>query len=136
MWEYGEVAVLATELFQNRKYSSPRAAWDAAADQLLATPSLREKNCPRTTFLSLCQDGLVVGIPMGNYTRAKENKEYAIEAVRQLVRKPVLADLSPDDLWQIVIGGREVVPNSQMHVVLTLWKRSLIAQDRVSQVYS
>jgi len=56
MWEYGDVAVRATELFTVGECLTPRTAWDAAAEQILATASLREKNCPRATYLSLCQE--------------------------------------------------------------------------------
>ena len=134
MWEYGKVAVLAIQLYRSGQYTSPRAAWDEAANRLLATDSLREKTCPRATFLSLCQEGLIAGIRAGHYTRARENREHAVEAVRRLALDPTLAKSGPDHLWDLVLGGTETEYNDQMHVILTLWNRGLIAKDRMPEL--
>jgi hypothetical protein len=125
--------VLTVDLYRTGGYASPRTAWDAAANRLLATESLREKNCPRATLLSLCQEGWIVGIPAGNYTRARENREHALEAVRQLVFDRTLAARGPEYFWDLVLAGADTVYNDQMHVVLRLWDRELIAVDRVLQ---
>jgi len=136
MSKFGEVAVRAVELYRTKGNISPLAAWDAAGHELLATKSLREKNCPRATYLSLCQEGLIVGVPKGQYTRARENREYAIEAVRHLVLDPGLVARGPIHLWQLVTGGAEIEYNDEMHVVLTLWNRGLITVDRGSSFSS
>jgi uncharacterized protein DUF6979 len=133
MWEFGEVAVLAVELCQTGECASPREAWDAAACRLLATDSLRQKNCPRATFLSLCQEGWILGIGAGNYTRARENRLHATEAVRKLVLNPGLAARGPKYLWELVVGGADTEYNDQMHVILALWDRGLIAASHVLQ---
>jgi len=126
MWEFGHVAVLAASLYRGGEYATPRAAWDAAAARLLATASLRLKNCPRATFLSLCQAGMIRGIRAGRYTRAKENREHALYAVELLAERPSLSSSEPDHLWSMVIDGADTAHNDQMHVVLSLWNRGLI----------
>jgi hypothetical protein len=45
---------------------------------------LKKKGCPKGTFLGLCEEGLVKGIPKGNYTKSVKNKKYAIKAVTVL----------------------------------------------------
>jgi hypothetical protein len=133
MSNYGDVAVRAADRFQSEGYLSPRAAWDDAAGELLSTVSLREKGCPRATFLSLCQAGLVIGIPPGDYTRAQENRDHALEAVGRLAQDPTLAKETPLFLWRLVTGGGGPKYNQQMDVVLALWRRGLIATDRTAQ---
>ena len=43
--------------------------------------SSQKKSCPKNTFLSLCEEGLIKGIPEGTYTKSIKNKEYALKAV-------------------------------------------------------
>jgi hypothetical protein len=128
MKAFGDTAVQAVELYRTEGHLSPRAAWDEAGSELLGTASLREKGCPRATFLSLCQAGLVTDVPAGEYTRAQENRDHALEAVRRLSIDPGLAEQSPGDLWKLIAGGGPRY-NQQMHVVLALWKAGLIQTD-------
>lgn len=55
---------------------------------------VKKKGCPRNAFLGLYEEGLVKGIPSGNYTRSKKNKEYAIKAVKILKGAPELSSNS------------------------------------------
>lgn len=126
---YGDVAVLAAQLYQSGGYSSPRMAWHEAADRLLRTRSLREKGCPRATFLSLCQSGMISGIPTGAYTKSQENHEHALAAVRRLSIDPALANSNPEHLWRLVLDGIEKKHNHQMNVVQALWRAGLIKAD-------
>jgi hypothetical protein len=47
--------------------------------------SAQKKGCPRGAFLGLCEEGLVKGIPAGNYTTSKDNKAYAVRAAELLI---------------------------------------------------
>lgn len=126
MSSYGDVAILATKLYRDGGYASPRVAWHEAAHRLLQTRSLREKNCPRATFLSICQEGWIPGIPPGEYTQSKENRAYALAAVHRLEADPSLADARPEDLWRLVLGRGQKQYNQQMDVVQALWRGGLI----------
>lgn len=129
MLEFGEVAIRATDIAKSGG-CQPAEAWNEAVSAVFPhSKSLQDKSCPRATFLGLCEDGLVVGIPAGSYTRSRDNKAYALTAVECLNANPRLSDVGPDALWKKVMAGQEKAHNSQMDVVLTLWKRGLIARS-------
>jgi len=86
--------------------------------------SARKKGCPRGAFLGLCEDGLVKGIPAGQYTAAKDNKACAVRAAELLSEGT--QRLSISELWRAVTDDPEKAHNSQMDVVLALWKNGLI----------
>ncbi len=131
MHQYGEVAVRAAELGRGGSVNPPDA-WDAATVAIFPTSeSLQEKSCPRGAYLGLCEEGLVAGIPAGTYTRSRDNKGYAIRAVELLAADPALAEAGPKALWTRVMDGDNKVYNSQMDVVLALWKHSLITPNGV-----
>lgn len=124
MGKYGEVAIVATGFFRGGKAKSPREAWKmAAAVAFPESDSSREKRCPMDAFLGLCEEGLVSGVPAGSYTRSVKNKRYAVEAVGTLRFDPSLAD-NARALWQRVAGDK--TPNSQMDVVIGLWRAGVI----------
>ena len=130
--KYGEVALRATELLRAAAYKSAREAWQAAAREVFpAQRASQMKACPRSAFLGLCEEGLVVGVPAGRYTTGGDNKEYAIEAVQLLVRDSSLAEAGPGSLWLRVMNSRDKVANSQMEVVLALWAHGLIDGNRL-----
>lgn len=80
MSKYHEVAQIAAE--NARDGVDPAAAWDSAAQQVFPNHyHSREKSCPRCAFLGLAEDGMIVGVPRGTYTRSKHNKCYAIKAL-------------------------------------------------------
>lgn len=43
-----------------------------AAHEVFTTKSSQVKGCTKGTFLGLCEEGLVKGIPKGNYTKTIE----------------------------------------------------------------
>jgi len=66
MGRYGQTAVLATEFFCAEKTVSPPEAWKDAAKSVFADSiSSQVKGCPRSTYLGLCEAGLVQGVPAG-----------------------------------------------------------------------
>lgn len=72
----------------------------------------------------MCEEGLVKGVPSGNYTRGTLNKEYAVNAVRIL--KVNNRKFSSEELWSAVMQENKKTSNSQMDVVLALWGEGLI----------
>ena len=90
--------------------------------------SSQNKGCPKNTFLGLCEEGLVKGIPKGNYTKSIKNKQYALEAI-DILRNNKGKTFSPLELWnkvkkELFINKKD--HNSQMNVVLALWEHHFI----------
>ena len=122
---YGEVAVGAVKLIHTNKVKDPAQAWCYVAGKIFSTASSREKNCPQSAFLGLCEEGLVKEVPAGKYTRSKKNKEYAIRAIEEL--RKTAGGMSSTDLWN-KIGNKDIAHNSQMNVVLALWNANMITR--------
>jgi hypothetical protein len=124
--KYGEAALIAARMETYGKAITPAARWDQATARLYPTsPSAQRKSCPRDAFLGLCEAGLIKGIPAGQYTRSDKNKTYATRAVALLdagTHKTVTT------LWAEVTDGEPIHHNSQMDVVLALWKNDLIVR--------
>ena len=91
MPKYAEVATRAVGLMLWAPGTSPRAAWMRAGERVFPdSESSREKGCPMSTFLGLCEEGVVPGALAGSYTRSVLNKEYALRALEALRADPEL----------------------------------------------
>lgn len=129
MNKYGQVAVLAATNLRGSINSDPVQAWKSAADQVFPdSVSSRDKGCPKSAFLGLCEDGLIKGVDGGNYTRSLDNKRYAVNALAALRRNPSLAN-DHRALWEKVMNGIEKSENSQMDVVIALWREGLVVDS-------
>lgn len=127
MSKYGEAAVAAAQMVSIGRVKHAPDAWDTAVKKAFpGRVASQRKGCPRGAFLGLCESGLVKGVPAGSYTRSRLNKQYAIDAVRILREHPALAN-EPNQIWRLVIGRAAKVENSQMGIVIALWKQGLIA---------
>ena len=130
MGKYGQTAKIATELLINNQTNNPAKAWDIATIQVFPNSiSSRKKGCPKNSFLGLCEDGYIVNIMEGNYTRSKKNKDYAIKAISLLSDNPMLTE---KELWKLVINEPDKKHNYQMDVVKTLWDNKYINQKNIS----
>ena len=120
--KYGLTAIKALEIYKVEE--SLRESWFSAAE-LFDSESFQNKSCTRSTFLGLCEDGLIKNISKGDYeSNSTKNKYHAIKAVAFLKENKV-ASISPKELWsKLNINGKS--HNSQMDVVLALWCNSLI----------
>lgn len=126
MRKYGKAAVEAANLVRTGRDMSPVGAWRIAVERVFPdSPASRDKGCPKGTFLGLCEEGLVAGVAPGHYTSSQKNKSYGLKAVVLLRQNPRLAD-DETVLWRAVMAGEQKVPNSQMDVVITLWRHGLI----------
>lgn len=124
--KYARSAVLAVELFTTGKVDTPLRAWKAAVNEVFGVWSTsKNKGCPKSVFLSLCETGKVKGIEAGEYTQAKINKEFALRALDLITKDPSLVD-KRELLWEMVLEGQEKVHNFQMDVVIGLWKNNLL----------
>ena len=123
---YGEAAILAASGASSAGVD-PVARWESAMQRLYPTsPTARKKGGPRGAFLGLCEEGLVKGIPAGRYTGSKDNKAYAVRAAALLAEGK--QGWSTSSLWRAVTNNPEKTHNSQMDVVLALWKNELIVR--------
>jgi hypothetical protein len=120
--KYGLCAIVSV---QNNSYSlNPMESFEKSAKEVFDTKSSQEKSCPKATFLSLCEEGLVKGIPKGSYTKSVKNKEYALRAVA-ILKQNTQTTLSPKELWnKLELGDKR--SNSQMDIVIALWDHNLI----------
>lgn len=119
---YGEAALMVAR--QAGSNINPEAQWEDAMEKLYPTsPAARKKGSPRGAFLGLCEEGLVKGIPAGNYTNSKD-KEYAVKAAALLTEGT--GRWSIGTLWQAVAKGPEDAHNGQMDIVMALWKNGLL----------
>lgn len=131
MNKYGQAAIMAVKLITDKKMIDPIIAWDESTTKIFGRgTSSQSKGCPRGAFLGLCEEGLVVGIPPGDYTKSKHNKLYSVEAVKILKFNDDY-DISPSQLWKKVIQNGNKAHNSQMDVVLALWANGLIEINNV-----
>jgi hypothetical protein len=120
---YGEAAILAAR--QGIYGTSATARWELALEKLYPTsPVARKKGAPRGAFLGLCEDGLVQGIPAGDYSASKLNKGYAVRAIALLLEGA--QHWSKSALWQSVTDGSGKEENGQIDIVLALWNNNLI----------
>jgi len=121
---YGEAALIAAREAVSPKVS-PAVRWESAMAKLYPTSqAARKKGCPRGAFLGLCEEGLVKGIPAGHYTSSRDNKDYAVRAAALLIEGK--QSWSTSALWRTVTNDPAKTHNSQMDVVLALWKNNLI----------
>lgn len=123
--KYGIAAVKATLHYKENPFDIVESWNYAVKNQFPTQEASRNKGCPRSAFLGLCEAGYVIGVPKGNYVKGHLNKGYAIKAVNLLKQRGVRVS-SPNELWDSVMNGQIKASNSQMDVVLSLWNNGLI----------
>jgi hypothetical protein len=127
MLGYGDVAVGAVHRFASGAARNLRMAWAQEAEQTFGAGSRAEKVCPRTAFLALCAEGVVKGVPAGDYVDTSlPNCEHALSAL-SLLREGAAQFESGRALWQAL--GVSKAYNQQLDVVLALWRAGLVARQ-------
>ena len=125
MDKYRQVAVLAAQSIREGVVADPAEAWLKGAKKVFPSSSaLQSKVCPKGAFLGLCIQGMIDGIPPGDYSKPSKNGEYAIAAVEILKGNPFLTS-QPELLLNKAVGNTKT-ENGQMDVVIGLWEASLI----------
>ncbi len=129
MGKIGNIALSAANLVKNGIFKDPVEAWENAMSNSDLAESSRKKGCAKGTFLGLCEEGLIIGIRKAKYTSSNRNKEYGIVAARLIKQNPKLVD-NKSYLWRTVLSDLcepvDKNQNSQMDVIITLWKNKLI----------
>ena len=127
---FSTVAVKAVEAYVQSAALSPHIAWSVAAQKVYPhSVSMQEKGCPRTTFLALCANGAVKGVPSGRYVRDSANVQHALDALMLLKQDPNRSNGDARRLWIEVTQASGKAYNQQMHVVLGLARASLLQFD-------
>lgn len=125
---YKKVAINAAKVARDY-HISPVKTWKLfVEDEYDGSPPSQNKPCPKSTFLGLCQEGKVKGIPAENYTASKDNRRYGLNAIKILSNNPGKR-YEASELWKEVMMLEEDYDkraNSQMEVVLGLWDEGLI----------
>lgn len=104
---------------------NPATQWESAMEKLYSTsPVARKKGGPRGAFLGLCEEGLVKGIPAGQYGAPKVSKDYAVRAAALLAEGTQRWSVS--SLWQAVTDESDKPHIGQMDIVMALWKNDFI----------
>ena len=134
--KYGEVAVEVTRHIRETQEFDPDTIWKKFAEEVFGVgSSSAKKPCPRNAYVGLCEEGMISGVPAGNYAKKRNtnsNKLYAVQAVHMLRNDPSLADVEPKELWDKVMEVIEGGPdnhNNQMDVVLALWNEDMIVRN-------
>ena len=103
--KYGLTAIKALEIYKAEK--SLRESWFSATVELFDSESSQNKGCPRSTFLGLCEEGLIKGISKGEYeSNSTKNKTHAINAVTYLKENNV-ESISTKELWSKLNVGNK-----------------------------
>ncbi len=127
MNKYAQSAVEAANLCSRDKEISPRLAWDKVTSRIFGNGTTsQKKGCPRDAFLGLCEEGYVKDIPSGKYCNSRKNKNYALTAYTMITEEPDLVNQPPINLWERVMIGEPKYHNSQMDIVIALWKNGLL----------
>lgn len=124
---FSEAALNARNLYVDGQVSTPREAWDCAVNAIFPEKKwyYRTKPCPRSSFLGLCEEGLIKGIPIGDYCNATKNKEYAIMAVNMLKENPKWRK-DKKAFWKEIVKKNPISYDYQLDVVIALWNNNLI----------
>lgn len=121
--KYGLVAINVV-----KSGNEPIIGQKNAIKKVYKTKSSREKGCPKSAFLGLCEDGLVRGIKASKYlinSKTNLNKKYALLAITFLSKNP---ELSKKELWSKIKTclGISKIHYSQMDVVFALFEGNLL----------
>jgi hypothetical protein len=126
MSKHGEAAVIAARRLSNGKDTDPVSAWRIATKIVFpSSEPLQTKGCPKGAFLGLCNEGLILGLAAGDYSKPTKNGAYAVQAIEILRQNRFIAS-QPDLLWKKVAGNTKTA-NHQMDVVVGLWQADCIS---------
>lgn len=120
MTKYTEAALMTTKNCQGAINPDVRGEWLKAIISLKAYDEV----CPRGAYIGLCEEGLVKGIPSGNYglSSNNKNKRYAVHAAHLLLGGH---ELSWKTLWRTVTD-RNIAHHDQMNIVIILHQAGML----------
>lgn len=125
---YKKVAINAAKVAKDYQISPVKTWKFFAENEYEYSPTSQEKPCPKNTFLGLCQEGKLKGIPAEDYTASKNNRHYGLTAIT-ILKNSSGKIYTASELWKEVMmheTDHNKRANSQMEVVLGLWEEGLI----------
>jgi len=118
---FGLIALEAVEIYKKQTIKDPRKAWEEAA-------GWKDKGCPRGVFLTLCSEGLIKGIPRGNYgDRLGKNYEHTLQVMKRL-------DFQATDFkYKKTVWDKLDIPNKPSHnghidVIHALYEKDMLSK--------
>ncbi len=123
--KYGEAALIAAPRLRRLRQKPQRSVGATPCRRSTAPAPLRKSRARKApSSASVKRDSLPASCPAST-TKSKDNKRYAVDAVALLRAGSCPATVTA--LWsQVAEPGK--THNSQMDVVLALWKNNLIAK--------
>ncbi len=127
--KFGKIAVVAAELLKsnNSFKNNPIKAWDEANVLVSSFENKKcyNKDCPKNTFIAICNEGLLKNVPSGNYGNPRDNREYALLAVKILSGSNIT---EPKKLWVRILKelAKTKTENGQADLILSLWTNGYI----------
>lgn len=120
MTKYTEAALIVVRQCNGMTAPDVKSAWTRTIRELNAY----DEDCPRNTFIGLCEEGMVRGIPSGCYglRRDNKNKGYAVAAANLVLSGH---ELDHKTLWQKVTTGT-LQPHDQVNIVIALYNAGVL----------
>ena len=126
MSNYGNVAVHAAQYLVRNPNINPGVAWSTA----LAHYGVRDKSCPRTAFLGLCENGNIGGVPIGHYL----NRRNTVNKIRAISVRNLIYNNTPPSkptgtkkvVWQNITGISNGDIYGVINVVYDLFDNGLL----------
>lgn len=116
---FGRTAIKAVNLIRQDRVSADEA-WIKAVSVETNSSEQIKKGCPRNTFVSLVDSGLIRGIQAMNLRKDSANGHYGVIAIEYLKNHPQF-DGTGAKLWNILSEQFDATThNSQMNVALAL----------------
>jgi hypothetical protein len=131
---FEKVALAAYDFLINKTEKTPLDAWKSAGSTILAhSTDMQEKPCPKNTFLSLCEEGLLRGIPKGKYMqRESVEKQYAITALKLIRADKNVLEENIKSLWEKACGDKNKHHDYQMNIVKMFVLKDKINYDNLA----
>ncbi|MBK5071772.1 hypothetical protein I2492_01910 [Budviciaceae bacterium CWB-B4] len=121
---YGNTAVEVVKNYSDGQ--DLHIEWSNQVSKFTSSKSSIEKSCPKCTFLGLCEEGLVVGIPKRKYLDlGNKNKNHAIMLYRIFKKKSELSSCELHKLY-VIERGASLTNNGQADILVSLYKENLL----------
>jgi len=120
---YGKAAVEAAKQLQENENITPEVAWNNAVSKFTSATHSINKDCPKTTFLALCDlNGLHLNL-LKTSIRKTKNHNYTAIMLNYISKKDGKIE-TKIELWNEVqkITEKKIKSNSPDTVVFSLYK--------------
>lgn len=122
MSQYGDIAILAVELFPDLQ--DVRDAWQMATEALGQETTLSPALTARNTFLALCDAGKVLGIPAASVPGFSRDGTHTLKVLQQVQNHS--SSLSREDL-SLQLQQEPGAQQEELDVLFSLWDVGLLS---------